>query len=92
MLEGLVRTPPPKNADPTVNRIRRNRADIGGQAPDGTSQTIMVTKVEGDNVTIEINHPLGGVPLNFDINILSVREATKEELDHGHTHEDGHSH
>jgi FKBP-type peptidyl-prolyl cis-trans isomerase SlyD len=63
------------------------------QAPDGSAQHIMVTKVEGDNVTIDINHPLAGVALNFDINILSVREATKEELDHGHTHEgDGHSH
>ena len=62
------------------------------QAPDGSSQHIMVTKVEGDNVTIDINHPLAGVALNFDIKILSVREATKEELDHGHTHEDGHSH
>jgi FKBP-type peptidyl-prolyl cis-trans isomerase SlyD len=63
------------------------------QAPDGSSQHIMVTKVEGDNVTIDINHPLAGVALNFDVNILSVREATKEELDHGHTHEgDGHSH
>ena len=62
------------------------------QAPDGTEQHIVVTKVEGDNVTIDINHPLAGVTLNFDIKILSVREATKEELDHGHSHEDGHSH
>ena len=61
------------------------------QAPDGSSQHIMVTKVEGENVTIDINHPLAGVALNFDIHILSVREATKEELDHGHAHEDGHS-
>jgi len=62
------------------------------QAPDGSAQHIMVTKVEGDNVTININHPLAGVALNFDIKILNVREATKEELDHGHSHEDGHSH
>ena len=63
------------------------------EAPDGTEQQIVVTKVEGDNVTIDINHPLAGVALNFDIKILSVREATEEELDHGHSHEgDGHSH
>ena len=62
------------------------------QAPDGSAQHIMVTKVEGDNVTININHPLAGVALNFDIKILNVREATKEELYHGHSHEDGHSH
>ena len=60
--------------------------------PNGSAQHIMVTKVEGDNVTININHPLPCVALNFDIKILSVREATKEELDHGHSYEDGHSH
>lgn len=62
------------------------------KAPDGTSQHIVVTKVEGDEVTINLNHPLAGVTLNFDIQIVSVREATKEELDHGHTHEGGHGH
>lgn len=62
------------------------------EAPDGTEQHIVVTKVEDDTVTIDINHPLAGVTLNFDIQILSVREATKEELEHGHSHEDGHSH
>ncbi len=63
------------------------------QAPDGSTQHIVVTKVEGDNVTIDINHPLAGVALNFDVKIVNVREATKEELEHGHTHEgDGHSH
>ncbi len=63
------------------------------QAPDGSSQHIMVTKVEDDNVTIDINHPLAGVALNFDVKIVSVRDATKEELEHGHSHEgDGHSH
>ena len=51
-----------------------------------------VASIEGEEVTLDLNHPLAGVALNFDINILSVREATKEELDHGHTHEDGHSH
>ncbi|GJL64669.1 MAG: peptidyl-prolyl cis-trans isomerase [Nitrospirales bacterium] len=61
------------------------------KAPDGTSQQIIIKKVEGNNVTIDTNHPLAGIILNFDIDIVGVREATKEELDHGHTH-DGHSH
>ncbi len=46
----------------------------------------MMTKVEGDNVTIYINHPLAGVALNFDVKIESVRDAPKEELEHGHSH------
>jgi len=62
------------------------------KAPDGSAQQIEVKKVEGDEVTIDTNHPLAGVVLNFDITIVSVREATKEELDHGHTHDHGHHH
>ena len=62
------------------------------QTPDGTKQPIVVKKVEGDAVTIDTNHPLAGVALNFDVQIVGVREATKEELDHGHTHEPGHAH
>ncbi len=61
------------------------------KAPDGSTQNIIVRKVEGDDVTIDTNHPLAGVTLNFDIQIVSVREATKEELDHGHSH-NGHGH
>ncbi len=62
------------------------------KAPDGTTQQIMVVKVEGDKVVIDTNHPLAGVALNFDVKVLSVREATKEEIEHGHSHENGHSH
>lgn len=56
------------------------------KSPDGTSQRIVVTKVQGDQVTVDANHPLAGVPLNFDVEILGVREATAEEIEHGHVH------
>ena len=56
------------------------------QAENGAVQRITVTKVEGDEVTIDANHPLAGVTLNFDVEIVDVREATKEEIDHGHAH------
>jgi len=49
-------------------------------------QTIMITKIEGDEVTVDANHPLAGMPLNFDVQVVAVRDATKEELEHGHTH------
>ena len=62
------------------------------QAPDGAPQTITVKKVEGDKVTIDINHPLAGVTLNFDVQIVSVRESTEEERTHGHAHTPGHEH
>lgn len=56
------------------------------QDSDGSASHIIVTKVEGDKVTVDGNHPLAGVALNFDIEIVAVREATAEEVDHGHAH------
>ena len=58
---------------------------------DGTTQQIMVVKVEGDKVTIDTNHPLAGVVLNFDIKVVGVRVATKEDLEHAHSHDGEHS-
>ena len=52
-----------------------------------------VTKVENDVVTMDFNHPLAGKTLEFTVVIDDVRDATKEELDHGHVHgPDSHYH
>ena len=56
------------------------------QASDGSVQHIVIKHVEGEEVTIDANHPLAGVTLNFDVEIISVREATEEEIGHGHVH------
>ncbi|MDT8894111.1 peptidylprolyl isomerase [Halomonas sp. I1] len=54
---------------------------------------VTVTKVEGDTVTVDGNHPLAGQQLNFDVEIAEVREASQEEIEHGHVHgEDGQEH
>lgn len=61
----------------------------------GDEGPIMVTviKLDGDKVTIDGNHPLAGKNLNFDVNIVDVREATSQELTHGHAHgAHGHDH
>jgi FKBP-type peptidyl-prolyl cis-trans isomerase SlyD len=56
-------------------------------------RTLTVTRVAGDMVTLDANHPLAGKHLNFDIQIEGVRPATEEELSHGHVHgPDGHHH
>jgi FKBP-type peptidyl-prolyl cis-trans isomerase SlyD len=49
-------------------------------------RTVTVTDVTGDSVTLDGNHPLAGKHLNFDIQIEEVRQATEEELSHGHVH------
>ncbi len=56
------------------------------QDEQGNAQLIVVRKVDGDNVTIDRNHPLAGQTLHFDVSVEAIREATKEELDHGHVH------
>jgi FKBP-type peptidyl-prolyl cis-trans isomerase SlyD len=55
-------------------------------------QVVTVTRVEGDQVTIDGNHPLAGIDLNFDVEITEVRAATEEELGHGHAHGAGGHH
>ncbi len=47
---------------------------------------ITVTKVDGDDITIDGNHPMAGQALNFDVEVVNVRLATKDELSHGHIH------
>jgi FKBP-type peptidyl-prolyl cis-trans isomerase SlyD len=54
---------------------------------------LTVTQILGDTVTLDGNHPLAGKNLNFAIDITEVREATAEELEHGHVHgAHGHHH
>lgn len=53
---------------------------------------VTITEVNDDSVQIDGNHPLAGVNLNFDVSVEEVREATQEELDHGHVHGPGGHH
>jgi len=55
-------------------------------------QVVTVTKVEGDTVTIDGNHPLAGVDLTFAVEVAEIRQATEEELAHGHAHGAGGHH
>ncbi len=55
-------------------------------------QVITVAGVEGDNVTVDGNHPLAGQNLNFDVKVVDIRAATGEELEHGHVHGAGGHH
>jgi len=48
-----------------------------------------ITEIEGDEVTLDMNHPLAGVALHFEVEVIEVRGATKQELEHGHAHAPG---
>ena len=56
-------------------------------------QIVTVTAVDGKNITLDSNHPLAGKNLRFEVEILDVRDASAEELSHGHVHgPGGHDH
>lgn len=58
-------------------------------APDGGMQIVTVREVEGDDVIVDGNHPLAGQRLHFQVKVVEVRDATAEELEHGHVHGEG---
>lgn len=75
----------------TVDKSAFNDADIEvgmtfhAQSPEGDTQQITIKAVDGDQVTIDANHPLAGVALTFDVEVVSIREATEDEITKGHT-------
>lgn len=56
-------------------------------------KVVKVTKIGDTHITLDGNHPLAGVDLVFDVEIVLIRQATEEELQHGHAHGiHGHAH
>lgn len=54
---------------------------------------MVITEVDGDQVTVDANHPLAGKALKFEVTVESVRDASAEEIEHGHVHgPGGHDH
>jgi FKBP-type peptidyl-prolyl cis-trans isomerase SlyD len=65
---------------------------FNAQTSQGHTRVVTVKRISGDMVTVDGNHPLAGEVLNFDVEVKGVREATQEELDHGHVHGPGGHH
>lgn len=57
--------------------------------PEGGQVVVRVTDISDDKVTVDANHELAGKNLNFTVKVREVRDATKDELEHGHAHGDG---
>lgn len=67
--------------------------DLLAEDEEGEVMPFWIVAIEGDEVLVTPDHPLAGVELHFDVEILAVRAATGEELKHGHPHgPDGHGH
>lgn len=81
--EGLVQSVP-RRALRGIKDVKVGMR-LHAQSAEG-AQAVTVTKILGDMVTLDGNHPLAGKSLHFEVRIEDVRAATEEELSHGHVH------
>jgi len=84
-----------------IFEVNRSQFDFSGEIKKGMQfqmhtdhghQVVTVSKIEGDVVILDGNHPLAGQELNFDVEVTDVREASGDEISHGHVHQHGHHH
>lgn len=75
----------PKDAFGDIEDIQPGM-QFQAQGPEGQVQVITIKDVTEEGILVDGNHPLAGKVLNFDVEIVEVRDATAEELEHGHPH------
>jgi FKBP-type peptidyl-prolyl cis-trans isomerase SlyD len=63
-----------------------------GRDESGDSFPVTILEVHPDRVVVDLNHPLAGEDLVFDVTVVGLREATPQEISHGHAHGEGHAH
>ena len=86
-VQEVPRTAFPKEIRPEVGM------ELMAQGPGGEPVPFVVRDVKLETVVIDMNHPLAGKTLHFDVTVREIRTATAEELEHGHAHGgDGHHH
>jgi FKBP-type peptidyl-prolyl cis-trans isomerase SlyD len=85
----LVYIVPKKNFDGGEGELEVGMQVQVDVSEDQKEAIALVTKIEGEEVTLDLNHPLSGEELHFDVEVVEVRDATSEELDHGHVHGPG---
>jgi FKBP-type peptidyl-prolyl cis-trans isomerase SlyD len=81
----------PRRAFGSVSKVEPGM-QFHAQSAQGQMRVVTVTNVQGDMVTVDGNHPLAGEVLVFDVEVTEVRDATGEELEHGHVHGPGGHH
>lgn len=82
----------PRRAFPPGLRIEPGMTFMA-EGPNGEHTPIWVLAVEGDQVVVDSQHPLAGKTLHFEVEVIGIRNATADELAHGHPHgPDGHGH
>ncbi len=86
----------PKKIFEVDGELREDLLQVGQVIPmedkEGNQLTGIVKEVQDEKVIMDFNHPMAGKDLYFTGTVLDVREATQEELDHGHAHNPGEEH
>lgn len=80
----------PKSAFQGVDEILPGM-QFQAQSPQGMT-LVTVVDVDGDEVILDGNHPMAGMTLHFEVEVADIRDATSEELEHGHVHGPGGHH
>jgi FKBP-type peptidyl-prolyl cis-trans isomerase SlyD len=63
------------------------------EGSDGAPALVTVTAIDAGEVVVDGNHPMAGIQLHFEVDLVEVRDATEQELEHGHVHgPHGHDH
>lgn len=81
----------PRNAFPNDIPVQEG-TELTVRDDSGQPRYARIDVVDGDTVTLNFNHPLAGDELHFNVKVVSLREPTEEELEHGHVHQAGHNH
>lgn len=81
----------PRNMFPEDMEIQPGM-QFQAQSPEGAMMVLTVADIEGDTVIADANHALAGKTLHFDVKVISVRDASAEEMEHGHVHGPGGHH
>lgn len=85
---------PKKLIEVPIDRMPKKNIKVGEQlyASEEPSAPLTVTKVTATHVTMDANHPLADMDLIFSVELTAVRDASEEELSHGHVHGPGGHH
>lgn len=89
MPEAIQKVP---QADFPADIPREIGLQVMAEGPGGQPFPLWIVDIDDDHVTVDGNHPLAGKNLNFDVEVVDVRDATADELAHGHAHGPGGHH
>ena len=80
-----------KNQFPSEAKLEVGMSYLAN-SPDGKQMPFTITEIKEEGITVDFNHPLAGKALDFDVELVDKRDATPEEIQHGHVHGPGGHH